>query len=74
MAVDESIGLDSDGLADRAFDREAAAVDLRPHVLDDDAAAAVVRHLASASVGAFAVSGGPLKISTPSGGSVRLSE
>jgi hypothetical protein len=38
VAVGEDVGPDLDGLADDALDRRAAAVDLRPDLLDDDAA------------------------------------
>ena len=41
VAVGEDVGPDLDGIADDALDRRAAAVDLRPHRLDDDAALAV---------------------------------
>ena len=41
VAVGEAVGLDADHVADDALDREAAAVDARRDVLDDDAHAAV---------------------------------
>src|SRR3982751_49897 len=38
VTVREDIGTDGHGFTDRALDREAAAIDLRPDLLDDDAA------------------------------------
>jgi hypothetical protein len=35
VAVGEDIGLDDDKIANHSFDRKPAAVDFRPHALDD---------------------------------------
>jgi hypothetical protein len=39
MSIGEDVGADGDMFADGSFDRKASAINLRPHMLDDDAAA-----------------------------------
>jgi hypothetical protein len=73
VAVGEHVGFDRYTLADHAFDRKAAGIDLRCDSFDDDASAAIDGYTVRGAARGIAHCGSSLlKITTDSGGKVAL--